>query len=203
MLQTYSYSVDIAKIFGINSAVFIAFVDYMRNYFYKTRDNFDGRVPLKRSDIFDFTGLDESKQVEVESSLTSCGLFEVKKLQGQSDKHYYILNDDLLQAALNSNGLLSNFIITPKITVKATTPAKKLTKVEKHIISLKKSIHCDSDILKQYLCDWIDAVYTNPKGFLSLASLSIAQTELFNATNSEDEMLEILKIAIKGGHRAP
>lgn len=199
MVQTYSYSVDMAKIFGINSAVFISYVDYMHVYMLKTKSNFDGKVAIKRNDMFDFTGLDKDKQIEVENALKACGVLEMKKVQGQADNHYYMLNEDLIMNALNTNNSKTAFTIKPLINVK--TVDNKMTKKDKHIISLKKSIRCDSPIINQYLCDWIDAVYANPKGFLSSSSIAISQNDLYNATNNDDERINILKIAIKGGYR--
>ena len=77
-----------------------------------------------------------------------------------------------------------------------------ISKRQNRIIQLKKKINVSDPVIQQYLCDWIDAVYSNPKGFLSPTGVTIAQEELKEyAKDDQDKQIAILKIAIKGGLR--
>ena len=71
-----------------------------------------------------------------------------------------------------------------------------------HIDYLKQGVTLDNQNLKQYIFDWIDAIYTNPKGFISEQGLNLAINELIDYSNNNISiMIDILKIAIKNGYR--
>ena len=53
-------------------------------------------------------------------------------------------------------------------------------------------------VIQDYMCQWIDSVYVNPKGFLSPKGIEIAQEELLAyAGDNQDKQIAILRIAIK------
>ena len=75
------------------------------------------------------------------------------------------------------------------------------SKRSQYILSLKKSIQEDDPILRECYCNWIDAVYANPKGFLSVSSIKQCIKTLKELTDNKSVQKEIIEIAIKNGSR--
>lgn len=202
-LQSNSYNLEIAKIFGINSSIFLTCLDM--EYCYQKRNNKildNDAINLSRSEIYERTALDDSQQVDIEFSLTECGVLTTKPVQNSSSKNYYIVNfaqiDKILKSS-NPSDVISSEKANQFIRGKRKEP---LSKRQTYINKLKTKIKVEDPIIQQYFVDWIDAVYTNPKGFLSDHSVLIAQQELMEyAKDSQDIQIKVLKEAIKGGYR--
>lgn len=200
-LQLMNYNLDIAKVFGPCSAIFLSCLD-MENAFHKRNTNNDSSMSLTRAEIYERTALDDEKQHEIEIALQECGVLIVKPLKNIPNKNYYIINEEQLFKIMQSNNPTEiigeekskQFIQKPRV--------EPINKRQSHIIQLKKRIKVDDPIIQTYLIDWIDAVYSNPKGFLSPTGIDIAQQELkaYSGDNQE-KAINILKIAIKGGLR--
>jgi hypothetical protein len=202
-INTNSYNIDVAKIFGVCSAVFITCI--YQEYLYQTRNkksNDNDTIALSRAEIYERTGLDDEKQIDVELALVACGIISTKPLQNVPNKNYYIFNSeqfDKIMTAKSPDDIINSsqaiqFIKKPRV--------EPVSKRQTHIAKLKSSVSVDDPILQQYFCDWIDAVYTNPKGFLSPSSVNIAQQELLAyCKNNQDVQIAIMRIAIKGGLR--
>ena len=200
-LQLMNYNLDIAKVFGPCSAIFLSCLD-MENAFHKRNTNNDSSMSLTRAEIYERTALDDEKQREIEIALQECGVLIVKPLKNIPNKNYYIINEEQLFKIMQSNNPTEiigeekskQFIQKPRV--------EPINKRQSHIIQLKKRIKVDDPIIQTYLIDWIDAVYSNPKGFLSPTGIDIAQQELkaYSGDNQE-KAINILKIAIKGGLR--
>ena len=200
-LQLMNYNLDIAKVFGPCSAIFLSCLD-MENAFHKRNTNNDSSMSLTRAEIYERTALDDEKQHEIEIALQECGVLIVKPLKNIPNKNYYIINEEQLFKIMQSNKPTEiigeekskQFIQKPRV--------EPINKRQSHIIQLKKRIKVDDPIIQTYLIDWIDAVYSNPKGFLSPTGIDIAQQELkaYSGDNQE-KAINVLKIAIKGGLR--
>ena len=176
-LQLMNYNLDIAKVFGPCSAIFLSCLD-MENAFHKRNTNNDSSMSLTRAEIYERTALDDEKQHEIEIALQECGVLIVKPLKNIPNKNYYIINEEQLFKIMQSNNPTEiigeekskQFIQKPRV--------EPINKRQSHIIQLKKRIKVDDPIIQTYLIDWIDAVYSNPKGFLSPTGIDIAQQEL-------------------------
>jgi len=201
-LQTNSYNLNIAKVFGINASVFLSClnVEYER----QIRDralNANNTMAKSRAEIYARTALDDAKQNEVEVALTECGVLTTKPLQNVPNKNYYILNEEQLVKIMQAEN--PGEIIGEEKAKQFIKPTRvePTSKRKTHIIALKKKINMEDPVIQQYFVDWIDAVYSNPKGFLSLSGVVMSQQELLAYTQDQDKQIAILKIAIKGGMR--
>ena len=76
-----------------------------------------------------------------------------------------------------------------------------MSKKEAEIKSLKSSIKEESEIVRQYLYDWIDAVMLSPRGYLSKQGVKISVEDLNRFSESEDVKVEVLRIAVKNSYR--
>ena len=200
-LKIMNYNIDIEKVFGQCYAIFLSCLD-MENAFHKRNTNNDSSMSLTRAEIYERTALDDEKQHEIEIALQECGVLIVKPLKNIPNKNYYIINEEQLFKIMQSNNPTEiigeekskQFIQKPRV--------EPINKRQSHIIQLKKRIKVDDPIIQTYLIDWIDAVYSNPKGFLSPTGIDIAQQELkaYSGDNQE-KAINVLKIAIKGGLR--
>ena len=202
-LQNNCYNIDIAKIFGVYTSILLSCLD--KEYLYQSRNkllNGNNTIPLSRSEIYERTALDDESQVEAEIALISVGILVTKPLQNVPNKNYYVINYNKLLEILSSSkpeeAVLSEkakqFIKTPRV--------EPISKRQSHIISLKKKVKSKDPVVQTYLLEWIDAVYSNPKGFLSPSGVVIAQQELeAYCSDNQEKQIMILKIAIKGGLR--
>lgn len=202
-LQVNSYNLDVAKIFGVCTAIFLSCID--NEYEAQARNKLisaDNTISLSRAEIYARTGLDDEKQIDVELALQECGVLVVKPLKNIPNKNYYNLNAEQLNKILSAedptnvlgNEKAKQFIKQPRV--------EPMSKRKNRILQLKNKIVVSDPVIQQYLCDWIDAVYTNPKGFLSASGVTIAQDELKAYTKDDQaKQIAILKIAIKGGLR--
>ena len=94
---------------------------------------------------------------------------------------------------LTKSAQKKSLILVPRTEI----PSKRST----YINSLKKSIEESDVILKDLYFDWIDAVYANPKGFLSQSGIKEMRKTLSDFTSDKKVEKEIIKIAIKNGYR--
>ena len=201
-LQTNSYNLDIAKVFGVCTAVFLTCLNL--EYDQQTRNkqlNANNTMALSRAEIYARTALDDEKQKEIELALQECGVLITKPLQNVPNKNYYILNEEQLikiMQAEDPSKVIGEEKASQFIKAKRVEP---ISKRKTHIESLKKKINLQDPVLQQYFVDWIDAVYTNPKGFLSPSGVVIAQQELLAYSTEQEKQIAIIKIAIKGGLR--
>ena len=202
IFENYSYSLKVARVFGVNSAVFLNCIEEEYRYLKRCNKLDSDTISLSRAEIYGRTAIDDDKQKEVELALTSCGVLSVKPLQNIPNKNYYIFNEPIFNKIITAedptkvitNSSASKFVKKHRVEPK--------TKRQLHIESLKRAIKANDEVIKQYLVDWVDAVYTNPRGFLSVTAVQIAEQELFAyAKDSQEKQIAILKIAIKGGLR--
>lgn len=197
--NVYSYNTDVARVFGVCSAVFITFLAAEKA---KQSVNKSEDLVVTRAEIEAITALDFNKQVEIEQSLIDCGVLAIKPFRGNNTKHYYIIDFDRLQIIMTSANTVLDMFEPIEFKKGSRAPSKTgVTKLQKHKDSLKSKFSSYEPILQQHLCDWVDAVYDNPKGYITAPGLKISLSELDKYTNSVDEAIEILKIAIKGGLR--
>ena len=202
-LQTSTYNLDIAKVLGVMSSIFLTCLDInYSNALHKNTLNANNTFSLSRADIYEQTGLSDDDQIEVENHLQECGVIQVKPLQNIPNKNYYILNDEQLKKimeAQNPDDVISSASKQSLFRSRRTEPASKR---QTRIKQLKNKISVEDPVLQDYFVQWIDAVYSNPKGFLSPSGVVFAQQELLEyAKDNQAKQIAILKIAIKGGLR--
>lgn len=188
ILKSYSYNVDIAKIFGINCAVFIQLL-IEHNY----------NISINREEIFEAIGLDISKQGEVERSLEDSKVLTIRT--NRNGNNGYKLNVDLLTSMLQNYTAYNSFI-KQNDGIKVDKKVSKQDRATSQINKLKSYIVCEDSKFRQYWGDWIDAVYTKENGrFPNKASIHIAEQELNSYTDSDNIKENIIFIAIKNGYR--
>lgn len=188
ILKSYSYNVDIAKIFGINCAVFIQLL-IEHNY----------NISINREEIFEAIGLDISKQGEVERSLEDSKVLTIRT--NRNGNNGYKLNVDLLTSMLQNYTAYNSFI-KQNDGIKVDKKVSKQERATSQINKLKSYIVCEDSKFRQYWGDWIDAVYTKENGrFPNKASIHIAEQELNSYTDSDNVKENIIFIAIKNGYR--
>lgn len=202
-LQTYSYNLDIAKVFGVCTSVFLSCID--SEFLYQERNkqlNANNTISLSRAEIYERTALDDEKQIEIEIALQECGVLSVKPLQNIPNKNYYIIHYAQLKNILVATNPADVIGIAKASQFTYKKRVEPVSKRQTYIVGLKKKINIKDPVLQGYFIDWIDAVYANPKGFLSPKAIEIAQNELLTYTSdNQEKQIAIMKIAIKGGLR--
>ena len=192
-LQTNSYCVEVAKTFGVKSAVLLSF---LWGAGYSTKTSFS----VSRDEIYRVTGLDERDQKDVESALSSSGVLTVTAVKGHKDKNYYVIDNTKFESITKSYG---NNTEVASVEEKPKNKSSRATARQIACRHLKLVVNdlTDDQVLLQYLCDWIDAVYANPKNFLTEPGMKISYNNLCTFTADSDTKIGVLKIAIKNGWR--
>lgn len=203
-LHTVSYNVDVAKVFGVNSAILLSTIN-SRIYF--SADTVDyTEVALSRDDIYNMTGMPNDIQKKSEDALIMSGVIVVKPFRLNSDKNYYSINHKVLTDVMNSGNLIYNEDDFGYIKKVVTEKKKRVPKRVKEVADLKKVIETtfvditDHIELKQLMMDWVDSVYSNPKGFLSKQSMLLSLKDVLEIKSKEDRE-NVMAVAIKNGYR--
>lgn len=195
-MTTFSYDVGIAKIFGISTAIYLAYIQLLVDL----NDNND--VQLSLSKIDSVTGLDSDKIIQVENQLISYSILSKKQRKG-IDKYRVIVNWDVLADYISKNNkqlaekyYILNYVIPTNFNKE---PKNRLTKRDKMYYNIKNSIEEDNPVIKQLLFDWIDRIQSDPRNFVfTQASAQINMNELKEFSNNNPDIeSEVLKIAIK------
>ncbi len=183
-----SYNVDIAKLIGPLSAIYVSFIDKLliRNE----------KLLLSRSQIFDYTGIDFDKQDEIENNLIYCGIMDVKSARGSSEKKNYILNYDRLEVILNDPTKINEVYKLSTVKSKPKEKISKETKKEQTLKRLKSAVKIDDEVLKQHIFDWIDSVIEKGN-YLTTQSVKINVEELNRFTSSQSIAIQVLNMATK------
>ena len=155
-LQNSSYNIDIAKLFGINSAILLTCLDM--EYCYQKRNNKildNDAISLSRAEIYERTALDDTQQSDVEFSLIECGVLSMKPVQNSSSKNYYIINFIQLEKILSSSNpadIISSEKADQFIRGRRKEP---LSKRQTYINKLKTKIKVEDPIVQQYFVDYV------------------------------------------------
>lgn len=183
-----SYNVDIAKIVGPLSAIYISFIDKLliRNE----------KLLLSKSQIFDYTGIEPDKQDEIENNLTYCGIMDIKNARGSSDKKNYCINYDRLDSILTNPDKINEIYRLSTIAPKKKEKVSKETKKEQTLKRLKNAVKIDDEVLKQHIFDWIDSVIEKG-GYLTTQAIRINIEELKKFTSSQSLAIQVLNMATK------
>lgn len=201
-LQMCNYSLDVAKVLGVHSSILLSCID--NELAYQTRNNLlsgGNTVAISRAEIYARTGLNDEEQKEVEFALQECGILTVKPLQNVPNKNYYLLYKESLSELIESPESMSNLKSVGIRQFVRAPRAEPISKRKAYIAEMKSYIKVSDPVIQDYLCQWVDAVYVNPKGFLSKKSIEFALEELFGYAKTQDVQIALLKIAIKGGLR--
>ena len=192
LLHVHGYSIEVAKIFGVKSAVYLSFL-----WAVMATATDPTKVSFPREYMFAHTGLSVDEQKEVENALNECGIISIQPFKGNTDKVYCSFHQERFNSMTSFKGMLgeekSDIPKTEKKRVGRPTAKESMTK------TLKSALNEDNQVVRQYMCDWIDSVQANPKIFMSLQGMKLSIDALNNSAQSDDEKIEILKIAIRRG----
>ena len=200
-LQNNSYNVSVAKVFGILTAVFLGCIDNERAHQSRTGTLTEkGFLSLTRKEIYERTGMEDKKQEEVENSLKECGVLIVKHVTNASNKLYYLIDEEKLQQIMtvgDPSEVIGQLLAKEHLQeMRVDQPSKR----QDHINMLKRKVNCTDPVVQQYMVDWIDTIYSSPRGYLSSTGVILNMQILENyAPNDPSTQIAILKIAIVGG----
>lgn len=179
------FNIEVAKKFGLNCSI------YLSEIMFENKDY--NCVSLNEEMIASNTTLDFEQQSKCKKML------EQLCILSSSAEGKLILDLNQLSAIINSESkTLTNKI--KKINLAAT--GGKLTVRQKQCNDLKSKLTCSNEELLKAYQDWIDGVYSNPKGFLSFRAVVIFQKTVDEfAKGNLDLALKIIDIATIGGYR--
>ena len=179
----FSYNVKLASILGLDKAVYIS---ALLNQ-YPLSKNLDRKL------ITSLTSISENDQKLMDSKLKDLNIINV-------DNDVIELNIDTLSNLLMEDDKKVLSDISKGFKVKQTTG--KMTNRQRMFESLKDKIICSNDELLEAYKAWIDGVYANPKGFLSLKAITVFQKTVDEFAKGDlDLALKIIEIGTINGYR--
>lgn len=192
------FNSTIANKIGLNGAIYLSELIRQYNISKNTDTLIDDYFTLDRTNIFERTTLNEQSQQEIDILLMRLNIL----LKRPSDL-------DPLCEDININ--MSNFInmfasdnekLSSDLKKFATSKSNKMSQRDKHKLELKSQLRCSNrELLEAYKC-WIDGVYDNPKGFLSVTAIKVFQKTVDDFAKGDlDLALKIVEIATIHGYR--
>lgn len=188
-----SYNIHIAKLFGLQIAVYMSEIISISEKATRKKALIDGYVFLNRDYISDRTTISVEDQLDFDSKLEDVGIIEKRSVN---------------EIKLNIKQLA--FLITQEDepireeVVSVMKKAKRLSKKVKDdytIDSLKRSITTQCDELRNAYYDWIDSVFAKD-GFMTKKAVTFAQQAIDSYSNRNlDKALTVLNIAAINAYR--
>lgn len=155
-INTGNYNLRLAKLFGINSAIFLSL---LLDYYYVLKDK-EEYIKLSRQEIYDLTAMNEDIQKQVEENLSEYNLIKISPLRNNSNKNYYKIDIELLTKIIveNNNDVEKALSEALSMFIKAGEAPRKVSKRTAIINNLKQNITLKDPQCLEYLTTWIDEV---------------------------------------------
>lgn len=186
-----SYNLKLAKLFGINSAIFLSIlIEYNT-----LKNNEDEYIKLSRSDIYNLTGIDEQTQSQIEDNLKYYNLIEITPLRNSSFKNYYKLKiDNLIHIIESDTDTVQEELNKTYELYKQAAKDKEPKSVSKRamiIKNLKNNITIEDSECINSLQSWIDNIMQK-LGYLSKEQVHYMCDELVKYSKNSIKVLRIL-----------
>ena len=193
-LSNYGYyNVNIANILGLDTAVYLGILLDINSKAIRKNKVEDNFFTVDRKYITQRTTLPESRQREIEKTLSDVGVLCISKKDSNSfnisiSALYTIIGDDNEEIIKDVKKIISK-----KSNSKTRGDAIKDT--------LKTNIVTSNSELREAYYDWIDSVYAK-QGWMSKKSVTSAQTIIDEFANHNlDIALKVVEIAAINGYR--
>lgn len=188
-----SYNIYIAKLFGLQAAVYIAELISISEKAMRKKSLVDGYVFLNRDYVLDRTTVSIDDQLDFDSRLESLGILEKRSVN---------------EIKLNIKQLA--FLVagddepTKEEVVSTMKKAKRLSKrlKDEYVLDgLKRAVNTQCEELREAYYDWIDSVFAKD-GFMSKKAVIFAQEAIDAYSNRDlDKALSVLNIASINAYR--
>lgn len=194
-----NFNIRAAQIFGLNAAVYCSeLLNIFKKASKKNKLIDDNYFKIDRKYIFERTTLSIEEQLIIDANL-----LKVNILSKHKDNPDIISFDAQLFASIITDDnakLIEN--ISKKVKINAPKGVKESAR-QRIIAELKDSIVCSNYELLTALRNWVDSIYSNPKGgYLSKTAVKVFQDTLNNYTQGDlDLALRIVQIADIQGYR--
>lgn len=189
------YNVQLAKIIGLESAVYInELINISAKAYKKNKLDNEQYFTLDRKYITSRTTLTESKQKEIDKSLVNVELIKTKPNENKIKVDY-----EMYSSLVHSSDITSDK--AKKLLNKKTKEEKNKDKVSKIIEALKNKVNTGNEELNQAYYGWIESVVVSGKILSSSALQENEKTVNDYALGNLDTALEVISIATKNGWR--
>lgn len=195
-----TFNVKTAQIFGLTTAVYLSELFSIYNKAIKKNKLVDDNYfKLDRKYMFIRTSISIEEQLRIDEKMMIVGIIG----KHQTNPDIIKLDTKLYASILVNEDIELIEDLKSRFSDAGKKKTKKETKAEAIANNLKNSISCSDYELATALREWIDAIFSNPKGgFLSKTAVSEFQETLYNYTKGDlDLALRIVKIATIQGYR--
>lgn len=193
-----NYNITLAHIIGLKSSVYCG---ELLNIYKKAQSKdklIDGEfIKVSRKYIYERTTLTVEEQLIIDTNLSKINLIT----RNIDDPDLLKLDIEIYASIISNNDVRLIEDIRRKVIVESPKGVKQ-TKRIRTINALKDIVVCDNYELSTALRDWVDAIFDNPKGFLSRVAVEEFQNDLNNYTKGNIELaIRIVKIASIQGYK--
>lgn len=188
-----SYNIKIAKMLGLETAVYIAeILDIYNRACIEAGKSVD-YIEIDPSVITEKTTIEDTVQSDIRSRLDNLDILKPKVAETFEDVNMFRFDYKVLVALITTDDedLMSKIV---KVSVK---PSARESERRKKINNLKLSIICNNGELRQAFYDWIDACFSTKNGYLSIRAIKVFQQELDKYAKGDlDLALKLIDIAV-------
>ena len=184
-----SYNVEIAKLFGLETAVYLNALIEINEKAIRKNKLFNEHFQVDRNYIVDRTTLTKAKQMEIEDTLVS------SKIIDKHDEDCIRVNIDVLTGLM----LKENELVAKNLSSLFNVSNKEM-KSRGILTNVKKNINENyPDDMKQAYSEWLDVI-NNKFGFVSKQMILNAQKCVDAEANHDvDKAIDIIHIASANG----
>lgn len=194
-----SYNVKIAQTLGLHSAIYLQELININNKALKKGKMVADKFVVDRSYITSRTTLEAEEQCAIDRKLAKIGVI----IPAEGNEDLIGLEIPVLTNIMASNEakLLADVKKLTKVKT-LTLPGGKISQRRRMFDDLKsKTTHPNPELQDAYR-EWIEGVYANPKGFLSLKAITVFQQTIDNYAKGDlDLALKLIEIAAINGYR--
>ena len=193
-----SFNISLAQIFGLKPAIYCSELLNIYQKAEKKNKLFDKcYFKIDRKYIHARTTLTIDEQLTIDSKWSKIGLLKINA----KDPNIVSLDISMLLSIGSNEDEKLIKEITKKVKIKTQSEIKE-TKRMSICRALKEGIVCSNLELSNALKDWIDSIYSNPKGYLSKTVVKTFQDTLNSYAKGDlDLALQIVKIATIQGYK--
>ena len=192
--NSISYNVKLANIIGIENAIFLSAL-----YYLNTNNNLENEIILDREKISNITGLTNKKQLSILKDLDVLRLIDYNELK---DIITDIKTQKIIDLICETDKLITKKRIKTDPEIKQSKRQGVIANLKNHI---KEIVVAETDIGKQILnnyIEWVDGVYSNPKGFLSNRAIDVFINKINEYSKGNTSIImELIEIATINGYR--
>ena len=193
--QQCYFNIKLAHLLGLHTAIYLSEILSINEKAVRKGRCVEGSYIVDRDYIESRTTLTPDEQLNIDAKLKSLGILDF----ADNIPNQLTLNITMLTTMLMEDN--ERLRSTVDEVNRVISKAPKKDKRQSIFYALKRGLDCSNDELRTALCDWIDGVAANPRGFLTKKTVNIFREKVDEfAQHNLDVALGVIQIATVHGY---